>query len=110
MSESHYIDIWYKYIKTLVDEEKQIAIKKFGLYKNNQEFWGAISEEVDEVNENINNLHHHVKKLWSNIKIDMPLDNELSSIQINALEAIKELIQVLSDIDKYFESTNNDNK
>lgn len=93
-------------IERLVVIQKHKAIERFGLYKNDQEFFGAIFEEYKEANKDMATLRYYFEKdmLIEEITANKEIDGCIEEIKEMSLNAIKELIQVVACCDKYNES------
>lgn len=90
------------HIEALVEDELERIIEEHGLFNSDHEAWAVIKEEIDETYEDIRELETNHAFWWKRIRED-DIDNldVVDEIEKYAIEAIKELVQVIACCRKY---------
>lgn len=58
-----------KLVKQAIEEETKIAVEKFGQsYNSMHEGYAVLLEEVEEADERMNEVNHHIEWFWSSIR------------------------------------------
>ncbi len=85
------------HIEALVEEELDRILAKHGLFHTDHEAWAVIKEELEEVQEDYLQAKTWHNVWWQRIRTD-DIDNldVIDEIEKNAVEAIKELVQVVA--------------
>ena len=85
------------HIEALVSEELDRIVAKHGLFHTDHEAWAVIKEELEEVQEDYLQAKTWHNVWWQRIRAD-DTDNLdiIDEIEKNAVEAIKELVQVVA--------------
>ena len=90
------------HIEALVEDETERIIEEHGLFHTDHEAWAVIKEEIDEAYEDIRELELNHSFWWKRIRED-DIDNldVVDNIEKYAIEAIKEMVQVIACCRKY---------
>lgn len=99
-------------IETLSNNELQRIIDLYDYYKNNQEFYSVLLEEIQEVEDEVVNIKFPLDNIWDNIRKErkepqVSKENILSDVKLIhklSIRAIEELIQVIAVCKKYEKS------
>lgn len=91
-------------IKGVVDQMKEDAIKKHGLFNSDSEYYAVLKEECEELSEEATKINKILKNLWGNVRKDERLEVFNEGIEKYANRAIFEALQVLAVIEKYKET------
>ena len=90
------------HIEALIEDELDRIIREHGLFASDHEAWAVIREELEEANEDVTLAGLAHASWWKRIRED-DFDNldVIDNIEKNAIEAIKELVQVIACCRKY---------
>lgn len=90
------------HIEALVEDETERIIEEHGLFADDHHAWSVIKEELEEVQEDYLQAKTWHNVWWQRIRSD-DIDNldVVDEIEKNAIEAIKELVQVIACCRKY---------
>lgn len=85
------------HIEALIEDELDRIVAKHGLFHTDHEAWAVIKEELEEVQEDYLQAKTWHNVWWQRIRAD-DIDNldVIDEIEKNAVEAIKELVQVVA--------------
>ena len=92
-------------IETLVSEELDRAVNKFGAFNSPHEGKSIIEEEIEESLDEIEEIKKHYNCLWQSIKLNNKKDQRtfVLMLMIDAERAVYELIQVAAMAKRYLE-------
>lgn len=90
------------HIEALVEDELERIIQEHGLFADDHHAWAVIKEELEEANEDVTLAGLAHASWWKRIRED-DADNldVVDEIEKNAIEAIKELVQVIACCRKF---------
>ena len=90
------------HIEALIEDELERIVAKHGLFASDHEAWAIIKEELEEVQEDYLQAKTWHNVWWQRIRAD-DIDNldVVDDIEKYAIEAIKELVQVIACCRKY---------
>ena len=90
------------HIEALVEDELESIIEEHGLFADDHHAWAVIKEELEEANEDVTLAGLAHASWWKRIRED-DTDNldVVDEIEKYAIEAIKELVQVIACCRKY---------
>lgn len=84
-------------INTLIELEMKKAQDKYGPIKSNMEYIAVISEEYQEAQEALDLVGVTLDNFWTMLRGNIKIEEAHFSItEVAAIEAIKELIQVVA--------------
>lgn len=90
------------HIEALVEDELDRIIQEHGLFADDHHAWAVIKEEIDEAYEDIIELEKNHAFWWKRIREDdYDTLDVVDEIEKYAIEAIKELVQVIACCRKY---------
>lgn len=92
--------IGYNEIERLAKIELAQANEKYPLFHSQHEAYGVLKEEIEEAVDEINKLLKHEEQFWIDVKKDIKADHIIGLMKVDAIEAVKELIQVIAMCDK----------
>ena len=87
-------------IERLAKIELAQANEKYPLFHSQHEAYGVLREEIEEAVDEINKLLKHEEQFWVDVKNDINTDYIVRIMKGDAIEAVKELIQVIAMCDK----------
>lgn len=97
---SEYQKLFEKNLKELVDYQIKYTVENFGFFNSFHEFYAVLLQEIENSNVEIIAVNSHIKQIWKEIKIDKFDIYTLDKLRIYTYNSIKNLIQVISAIDK----------
>lgn len=90
------------HIEALVEAELERIIEEHGYFNSDHEAWAVIREEIEEAQEDMDIVYRRHRFWWERIRANDTDNLELvDEIEKNAIEAIKELVQVIACCRKY---------
>ena len=87
-------------IQELAAIELDEANSKYPQFHSPHEAYGVIKEEVEEAMHEVERLQKHLNQYWHDVKGDIPGEYIIGLMKIDAIEAARELIQVVAMCDK----------
>lgn len=90
-------------VESIVSEELNIALQKFGEFKNNHEAYAVMKEEIEEAEEELIELNTLLRNYWYYVKINSStnaIHPKLKYIRKHAINMACEAIQVAAMAEK----------
>jgi len=95
-------------IQTLVSEELDRAVEKFGAFNSPHEGKSVIEEEIEEALDEVEEIKKHYNCLWQSIKLNNKKDQKTFAFMLmtDAERAVYEFTQVAAMAKRYLKDVN----